>query len=147
MDTEPLHESRRRTPAPLMAVALLAAAVLALAGCGGSSKPGYCSDRSTLEQSVKDLGSVDLFSSGGVKQLQSQLQKIQTDARALQSSAKSDFPTESSAITSSASALQSAVQGLGSSPSRQQLVTVAADVKGLATAFQSFKSATNSKCS
>ena len=38
----------------LRPVALVAAvALLAVAGCGGSSKPSYCSDRSNLESSVK----------------------------------------------------------------------------------------------
>ena len=39
----------------LIAPVALAAAV-ALAGCG-SSKPAYCSDRTTLENSIKDLPS------------------------------------------------------------------------------------------
>jgi len=37
-----------------VAAGCLAAALLAaLAGCGGSSKPAYCSDRSDLQSSVK----------------------------------------------------------------------------------------------
>lgn len=138
-------ETRKRRTA-VLAVAPLAIA-LALGGCGGSSKPGYCSDRSTLEQSVKDVGNVNVLQSGGIKQLQSQLQKVETDARTLVSSAKGDFPSETSAIDSSVSALKTAIQGLPSSPSPSQLATVATDAKAVVTSFQNFKKASDSKCS
>ena len=142
--TTPRTPSRRVAPA---AIALVAAAGILLTACGGSDKPGYCSDRSSLQQSVDDLRNVKVLESGGPTRLQSQLQKVETDAKGLASSAKSDFPSESDAIQSSVSALKSAVQGLPASPSPQQLATVAADVKGVATAFQGFKTATDSKCS
>ena len=138
-------ESRKRRTA-VLAVAPLAIA-LALGGCGGSSKPGYCSDRSTLEQSVKDVGNVNVLQSGGVKQLQTQLQKVETDASTLVSSAKSDFPSETSAIDSSVSSLKTAIEGLPSSPSPSQLATVATDAKAVVTSFQNFKKASDSKCS
>jgi hypothetical protein len=131
----------------VIAALIAAAAVMAPAGCGGSDKPQYCSDRSNLEQSVKDLGNVKLLASGGVEQLQSQLAKVESDARALSSSAKSDFPSESNAIQSSVSTLKTALQGLPSSPTPQQLTGVVADVKAVGTAIQNFDEATDSKCS
>ena len=136
-----------RVAAVMAASLLAAAAVVALAACGSSSKPQYCADRSTLEQSVKDLRSVNVLQSGGVNQLKSQLAKVETDANALASSAKGDFPSESNAIESSVSTLKSAVDGLPSSPSAQQLAGVAVDVTAVGTAFQNFKKATDSKCS
>ena len=43
------------------AVATVAAGTLiALAGCGSSSKPAYCTDRTNLENSVKGLTSVSV---------------------------------------------------------------------------------------
>lgn len=130
----------------VVVVALLATgAVMALAGCG--SKPQYCSERSTLQQSVSGLNDVQVSQSGGVDQLKSQLTKVEGDANALAKSAKSDFPSESSALQSSVKALKTALQGLPASPSRQQLVAVAADVKATIAAFDSFKTATDSKCS
>jgi TolA-binding protein len=132
--------------AAVVVVALLATgAVMALAGCGG--KPQYCSDRSTLQQSVSGLNNVQVSQGGGVDQLKSQLAKVESDANALAKSAKSDFPSESSALQSSVKALKTAVQGLPASPSRQQLVAVAADVKATVAAFDNFKKATDSKCS
>jgi hypothetical protein len=43
---------RARVRAPMAMVA--AVALIALVGCG-SSKPAYCSDRTKLENSIKDL--------------------------------------------------------------------------------------------
>jgi hypothetical protein len=120
--------------------------VLAVSACGGSSKPGYCSDRSNLEQAIKDVGNVKVAQSGGLSQLKSQLQKVETSANTLVSSAKSDFPTETGALSSSVSKLKSDVQGLPSSPSPQQLAATAADAKSVVTSFQNLKKATDSKC-
>ena len=36
---------------------IAAGALIALAGCGSSSKPAYCSDRTNLENSIKNLPS------------------------------------------------------------------------------------------
>jgi hypothetical protein len=117
-----------------------------VSACGGSSKPGYCSDRSNLEQAIKDVGNVKVAQSGGLSQLKSQLQKVETSANTLVSSAKSDFPTETGALSSSVSKLKSDVQGLPSSPSPQQLAATAADAKSVVTSFQNLKKATDSKC-
>ena len=131
----------------LVAVAVICSTAFAVAaGCGGSSsKPSYCSDRSNLKDSVNGLTSVDL-KSGGVGALQSQLQKVESDAQSLASSAKSDFPDETSAISSSVSTLSGTVKQLPSSPSAQQLAAVAVDLSGVASAFKNFSNATSSDC-
>jgi uncharacterized membrane protein YdfJ with MMPL/SSD domain len=133
----------RLAAAPFLAAAIAVAAALALSGCG-SSKPAYCSDRSSLEKSVKDLGSVNLKNGGEVK---SQLQKVKSDANAVISSAKGDFPNQTAAIKSSVSALEKAVKGLPQQPSPQQFATLAGDVKNVATSVKGFTDATASKCS
>ena len=121
-----------------------AAVVIALAACG-SSKPGYCTSRTNLENSVKGL--TNLNASSGVSGLQSQLAKIQTDAKALVSSAKSDFPSQTSAINSSVDALVSAVKGLPANPSAGQIATVATNAASVVNSVKSFVDATSSKCS
>ena len=120
------------------------AAVVVLAGCG-SSKPGYCTDRTNLENSVKGLPSV--ITSSGVSGLKSQVKTIQSDASALVSSAKSDFPSQTSAITSSVDALTSAVAALAASPSVAQTATVTKDAASVVSSVKSFTDATSSKCS
>ncbi len=88
---------RGNTSRASVSLALFAVVALVAAGCGGSSsKPAYCSDRSTLQSDVQGL-SVPT-SSSDISSLQSQLTTIQSDATALVNSAKSDFPSETSAI-------------------------------------------------
>ena len=132
-----------RTVTVRASVALPAAVLMALSGCG---KPQYCSDRSDLQNSVRDLGNIHVLQTGNVDQLKSQLQKVQADAKKVTSSAKSDFPTESSALQSSVSTLKTAVQHLPPSPSRQQLKPVAADAASVVASARRFKQATDSKC-
>ena len=141
----PLSGSSRppRTAATRASVLLPAAVLMALTGCG---KPQYCSDRSDLGNSVRDLGNVHVLQTGDVNKLKSQLQKVQADAQKVASSAKSDFPTESSALESSVSTLKTAVQHLPPSPSRQQLRPVAADAASVVASAGRFKKATDSKC-
>ena len=106
------------------ALATVAAGTLiALAGCGSSSKPAYCTDRTNLENSVKNLPSVT--SSSGVSGLKSQINTIVSDANSVVSSAKSDFPSQTSAVKTSVDALQTAVKALPSSPSATQVAAIA----------------------
>ena len=120
------------------------AGVVALTGCG-SSKPAYCADRTSLENSVKGLPGLTV--SNGLSGLKSQVTTIQSDATALVNSAKSDFPSETSAITSSVDALKTAVAALPSSPSVAQIATVTKDAASVVSSVKSFTDATSSKCS
>ena len=123
------------------------AAAVALGGCGGgSSKPGYCSDRSKLEQSVKDLGNVKVLQGGGVDKLRSQLKTIETNAQTLVSSAKSDFPSETNAISTSVNSFKTELKKLPSSPSAQQVAAAGVSGKAVVTSVQDFLKASDSKC-
>jgi hypothetical protein len=130
----------------LVAAAPLAAAI-ALAACGGSDKPGYCADRSNLEQSVKDVGDVQAIKSGGVGELKSRLQAVENNARTLVSSAKGDFPSQTNAINNAVSTLKTSVQQLPSKPSAHQIAVVAANGQTLVKSVQAFTTATSDKCS
>ena len=125
---------------------LLVCAPVALSACGGggSTKPGYCTDRAALEQSVKSL--TRLKPSEGLSGLQASLQTIQDEVNRLVASAKSDFPSETSAIRSSFTALATDVRALPSSPSASQLASVAADAASAVSAIRGFVSATKSQC-
>jgi hypothetical protein len=118
--------------------------VVALAGCGSSSKPGYCTARTNLENSIKGL--TNLNPSAGISGLEAQLSKIQTDANALASAAKNDFPSETKAIQTSVNTLQSAVKALPKTPSAGQIATIASDAQAVATAVENFFNSTKSKC-
>ena len=127
------------------AACLSAAGLVGLAGCGGSSKPAYCSDRSSLESSIKGLTSLN--ASSGMSGLKAQLQTIQSDATKLVSSAKSDFPSQTSAIKSSVAALESAVKALPPHPSATQLGPVATAGASVVSSVKNFMDATSSNCS
>ena len=129
---------------PLVVVAIVAATLLALSGCG-SSKPSYCSDVSNLTNSVKDIkGQV---TSGGVSALQTQLTKIKDDATKAVNSAKSDFPSETSALKTSVQSLETAVKALPSNPSASQLAGLATTGAGVVSSVKNFADSTKSKCS
>jgi hypothetical protein len=128
----------------ILAVALPAAS-LAAAGCGGSDKPEYCSKVSDLQQSVNDLKSVQP-NSAVVSTLQTDLQKVQSDANAVVSSAKQDFPNQTTALESSVSTLATAINGLPPSPTPQQLVALVPQITSVGTAAQGLSSATRSAC-
>ena len=136
----------RQTPAVrLLAVALTAALLLvAAAGCGGSSKPGYCGDRTRLESSIKGLAGLSL--SSGVSGLETQLKTIQSDANALVASARSDFPAETGAIRTSVDTLKSGIAALPSNPSAGQIASLATDAASVVNAVRGFVDATKSKC-
>jgi hypothetical protein len=124
---------------------MAALGLAALSGCGGSSKPAYCTNRANLESSVKGL--TDLSAGSGLSGLQAQIAKIQSDANALVSSAKSDFPNETSAIKSSVDKLATTVKGFPSSPSAADIATVGTQAASAVSAVQNFYSSTSSKCS
>ena len=129
---------------PVPGAMITAVVLIALAGCG-SSKPAYCSDRTNLENSVKNLPSS--VTSSGISGLASQVTTIKSQATTLVSSAKSDFPTQTSAVKSSVDALSSAVKALPSSPSATQLAAIGLDVSNVVSSVKSFTDNSKSKCS
>jgi len=144
MGRERSRPGARRAWVPVPGAMVTAVVLIALAGCG-SSKPAYCSDRTNLENSVKNLPSS--VSSGGISGLPSQITTIKSQATTLVSSAKSDFPTQTSAVKTSVDALSSAVKALPSSPSATQLAAIGLDVSNVVSSVKSFTDASKSKCS
>jgi hypothetical protein len=136
------HRTRQRL-AP--ATFVLAATVALLTGCGGSSKPSYCSAVGDLKSSIQALPSVDVVKNG-TSALQSAFTKVQDNANAVVNDAKSDFPTETSAVKTSVDSLSSTVKQLSSNPSAATVAQLPAQVSAVATAVKGFTSATSSKC-
>lgn len=114
------------------AVAL--ALALGVAGCGDSDQPAYCDDRAALEQSLSDLGDVDV-GADGLNALTAQLRQVQRDASALVSSAREEFGPEASALRSSIARLETSVRTAVADPSPQRVSDVAADASSAAAAF------------
>lgn len=135
--------SLSRLPRRIAAIAVMAA-LLGAAGCGGSSKPGYCAARSRLEQSIKDLSNVNL--SNGLSGIEAQLRTIESNANALVASARSDFPTQTNAIRTSIDTLRGAIRALPSNPTPTQIASLATDASSVVSAVRGFADATKSKC-
>ena len=124
--------------------ALLACAPIALSACGGSDQPGYCSDRSQLESSIRGIAS--LSPSDGLSGLQAQVRQVQSDANALVDSARADFPSETDAIETSVAALAGDIRALPSNPSAGQVASLAGDASAVVSAVGGFFDATKSEC-
>jgi hypothetical protein len=138
------RKDRGRTWLRAPVATLAAFALIAIAGCG-SGKPAYCSSRTNLENSIKNLPSS--VSSGGISSLPSQLTTIKSDATTLVNNAKSDFPNETSAVSSSVDSLTSAVKAVPSSPSASQIAAIGVAASNVVSSVKSFTDASKSKCS
>src|SRR5436190_9383935 len=134
------HESPRGLIRRGGSTALLAVGVVAalLSGCGGSSKPSYCSSLTNLETSIKALPSTDVVKNG-TSGLKSAVDKVQTDAQAVASGAKSDFPDETTALTDSVDALENTVKQVSSSPSAATVTQVATQTAAVVRAGKGFQ--------
>jgi capsule polysaccharide export protein KpsE/RkpR len=128
----------------MTAVAVAAASIAALAGCGGS-KPAYCTDKTNLQNSINQLKNVDV-SSQGLSTLQNQLKNVENSAKALAASAKNEFGPQVDALKTSLSSLGSAVQTAASAPSAQSLSTVAAGVSDVQATFKTLANAVDKNC-
>ncbi len=127
-----------------VAVAMIVAGAVVLAGCG-SSKPSYCSSLTTLKQSVKDLPTTDVIKNG-TNALKANVDKVVSNAHAVVNAAKKDFPTETGAITTAIDSLQTTVNQLEKGASPTVVVQAATNVAALATSVKNFSSAASSKC-
>jgi hypothetical protein len=123
----------------------LAAITVAVTGCGGSSKPEYCSDLSKLEASVYELGVVEL-ESGSFATLEADLKTVRKNVDAVATSAKEDFPSETSALESSVSSLSDTINKLPPSPTTEELLPLAPEISRTVKAAEEFASATESAC-
>ena len=128
-----------------VAITALVALALLVAGCGGDDKPGYCSDVDDLEQSVKDLGDVDVVA-GGTDAVTQALDEVEGNARAAVNAAKDDFPDQTAGINESISRLKTSAGQLAESPTAQQAARAAADVTAVVNSVDDFVDATKSEC-
>jgi hypothetical protein len=128
-------------------VALALAVAAVLSGCGGSSKPAFCSSLNDLKTSVTDLKNVDVIKNG-TSSVTAALQKVQSNAKSVVSSAKSDFPTQTQAISSAVTTLETTIGELKSSPTQPSLIAaLPGQVSALANSVKTFESDASSKCS
>ena len=137
---------RRRTWSGGLA-ALMTAAAITIAGCGGSSssKPSFCSSLTTLKTSVEALPKTDVIKNGN-NALKSAADTVVKNAHAVVDSAKSDFPNETAAIKSSVDALQTTVNDLKNNASPALVAQAIGNAASVSTAVKNFSSSASSKC-
>ena len=127
-----------------IASVVLAMVALVAAACGGGD-PDYCSEVSDLEQSVRDLGEVNVVE-GGTNALEEALRRVEANAKSTVDAARSDFPEETSAVSDSISSLTSSVEQVEGSPTSEQIARVGRDAAAAVTAVTNLVDATSSEC-
>jgi hypothetical protein len=121
--------------------ALTGAAVL-LAGCGGSSKPAYCSDVTNFEHAVTQLKSVSSPSA-----LVSETKKVVSSGQTAIAAVKTSLAPETGALKDSITTLANSVKELSSSGARASaLQRIPAEVTAVGTAADNFANAAKPKC-
>lgn len=128
----------------LVILAALAAIAVVVTGCG-DSKPEYCSNVSELEESIDELENVQL-EKGFLTTLEADVNKVRMNANAVVSSAKEDFPGETTALETSVSSLYDTIDKLPPSPTTEQLLSLAPEIRSTVKAVEEFSSATESAC-
>jgi hypothetical protein len=127
----------RHSLAALMGVAVL------LAGCGGSSKPAYCSDVTNFEDAVTQLKNVSSPSA-----LVSQTKKVVSSGQTAIKAVKTSFAPEADALKNSLTTLANSVKELSSSGTRASaLQRIPAEKTAVVTAADNFANAAKPKCS
>ena len=122
---------------------MLLGLAFAAAACGG--EPDYCSEVSDLEQSVRDLGNVDVVA-GGTNALRDALRRVEDEAEATIDAAKDDFPEETSAMRDGLESLRGSAGELSESPTAEDIAPVATAVAAMVTAVEEFAGAAESEC-
>jgi len=136
---------RQRSVSAALLIAAVLISALALAACGGSSKPGYCSKVQDLKHSVTDLADIKVVQ-GGANSVRDAFEKVKTNADAVITALKSDFPNETSALSSSLGTLSRSVNQLSSAP-LTAATAIPGEVSATATAVEKLVESTQSKCS
>ena len=128
-----------------LAVLAAACALVALAGCGSSSKPAYCSDVSNFKSAVQDLKNVNI--QNGTSELTSAVNKVESTGKAAVSSAKGAYSSQTSAVQSSLTALGASVKQLANPQSaKAALAAIPGEISAVGSATDALASAVKSKC-
>ena len=136
---------RRRSCSAELGALVVVAAFAATPGCGGEDEPGHCSEVTELEQSVSDLGDVDVVN-GGLDAVREALGRVDENARSVVDSAKGDFPDETDAISQATADLKATAGQLADSPSAQEGARLVGDVEAVVSSVEAFVGATRSEC-
>ena len=117
---------------------------IALPGCG-EDQPSYCADRDALQESLSGLADVEL-TAGGTDALRSQLEAVDSDARARADSAQGEFGDEADGLRTDVSRLGTAAGDAVAAPSAGTLGAVGTQISEVQSAFGTLSDAVSSSC-
>jgi hypothetical protein len=129
----------------LIALGLVTLTLTFLVAGRGGDEPAYCSELSDLEQSVNQLGDVDVVG-GGTDAIREAVSNVEDDARATVDAAEEEFGDETRTVSDALSKLETSVRDLPESPTADQAAIVLADASAVATSVDELITATRSKC-
>ena len=129
----------------VLPAASVVALTVALGSGGCSSQPTFCSDVDSLRSSVNELVSIQV-NSNTINEVQTDFEKVQTDADQAVESAREDFPEESSNLEDQIDSTKQAIEDLPSSPSAGDYVALGLQVVALGKAADDFRQAAESAC-
>ena len=129
----------------VLPAASVVALTVALGSGGCSSQPAFCSDVDSLRSSVNELVSIQV-NSNTINEVQTDFEKVQTDADQAVESAREDFPEESSNLEDQIDSTKQAIEDIPSSPSAGDYVALGLQVVALGKAADDFRQAAESAC-
>jgi hypothetical protein len=143
MSVLPIYRSPPRSRLAAIGVMAWCATVGILAGCGGSSKPAYCSSVNDFKNAVAQLKSVSSPSD-----IVSAAKNVESTGQKAVSQVKTSFAPETSAVKSSLATLATSLTQLTSSSTRASAVSaIPGNVSAVSSAADNFANAAKSKCS
>jgi hypothetical protein len=124
----------------LTLIALLAATLLAAAGCGGEES-AVCGDLENIQSSIQGVGDIEL-EEGALEQLQQTAADIDADLEAAQANADAELGDELEALRTAVQALVDEAEAAAAAGlSGDSLEALSAAISDVDTAFQSTQDA------
>ena len=135
-------KGKTRFALPASAVAAVA---IALGAAGCSSTPDFCSDVDALRSSANDLVAIQI-NSNTINEVQTDFEKVQSDAERVVESAREDFPQETSNLENRIDSTKKAIEDFPASPAAGDYVALGLQVVALGQAAEDFRNAASSAC-
>lgn len=124
-------------------VLVVAIAVLAAAGCGGSDTPAVCDSLETLSGDIDGLKNVDLKADGAAATVQESLDSIQNDVKAVKSDADAELSEPIAGLESSLDAVSTQVDTMKTAGgiTSESVAALGAAVTAVGTSMEALKTA------
>jgi hypothetical protein len=106
----------------VLTIAACSCAAIAVAACGGSDKPGYCTQREQLTTQIAQIRDTNVIKEG-TDTLSARVDAALTQTQKLADSAKSDFPNETRDLDVAVKSVKTSLDALQSADTRATALT------------------------